>query len=52
MKNLENLNIDQKFEYLCELQSKAIELQDWEEVEKLEILINKLNILNKRNQAR
>ena len=45
MKNLENLTIDQKFEYLCELQFKAIELEDWEEVEKLEILINKLNIL-------
>lgn len=45
MKKLENLTIDQKFEYLCELQFKAIELEDWEEVERLEALINKLDIL-------
>ena len=45
MKNLENLTIDQKFEYLCELQFKAIELGDWDEVDRIEILINKLNIL-------
>ncbi len=45
MKNLKNLTIDEKFEYLCELQFKAIELQDLEEVNRIEILINKLNIL-------
>ena len=44
MKNLKNLTIDQKFEYLCELQFKAIELEDWQEVERIEVLINKLNI--------
>ncbi len=45
MKNLKNLTIDEKFEYLCEIQSKAIELEDWEEANRIEVLINKLNIL-------
>jgi len=44
MKNLKKLTIDQKFEYLCELQFKFIKLEDWQEVERIEILINKLNI--------
>ena len=45
MRNLKNLTIDEQFEYLCELQFKLIELEDWEEVDRIEILINKLNIL-------